>query len=262
MIKLDIVIPLYNKGKYIGELLGSLLRYQNLYDKIIIVDDCSTDNSVAIVEEYRKANPETIVLHQQEKNQGPHYARLKGSEISDKTHVMYIDADDLVDFNGFSNLYNKDVNWSKYGLYFGHILGQGGKKNDRAITPISNGPLKEVTKPINLLRGPCPTMSSIIVRKDVTAYMSVGECDWGEDILFHVNTLNKGIPFLFIGETMGIYRIVEMARGSAGGKLKKRLRFISLLFSYSLKKVSLSNIAYFLFVSSRTLLAWLVKLFR
>ena len=48
----SVIIPLYNAEKYIGECLDSLLAQTFKSFELIIVDDCSTDNSVEIVESY------------------------------------------------------------------------------------------------------------------------------------------------------------------------------------------------------------------
>ena len=49
---ISVIIPMYNAEKYIGELLDSLL-IQTFQDfEVIVVDDCSTDNSAAVVESY------------------------------------------------------------------------------------------------------------------------------------------------------------------------------------------------------------------
>ena len=49
---ISVIIPLYNAEKYIGECLDSLLKQTLKNFEVIIVDDCSTDGSVAIVESY------------------------------------------------------------------------------------------------------------------------------------------------------------------------------------------------------------------
>ena len=50
----SVVIPMYNAEKFIGACLESIFA-QNFKDfEVIVVDDCSTDNSVAVVENYLK----------------------------------------------------------------------------------------------------------------------------------------------------------------------------------------------------------------
>ena len=48
----SIIIPMYNTEKYIGECLDSILAQTFQDFEVIVVDDCSTDNSAAIVESY------------------------------------------------------------------------------------------------------------------------------------------------------------------------------------------------------------------
>ncbi len=49
---ISIIIPMYNAEKYIGECLDSILAQTFTDYEVIVVDDCSTDNSCAIVESY------------------------------------------------------------------------------------------------------------------------------------------------------------------------------------------------------------------
>ena len=48
----SVIIPMYNAEKYIGECLDSILAQTFTDYEVIIVDDCSTDNSCAVVESY------------------------------------------------------------------------------------------------------------------------------------------------------------------------------------------------------------------
>ena len=48
----SIVIPMYNSEKYIGECLDSILAQTFTDYEVIVVDDCSTDNSREVVESY------------------------------------------------------------------------------------------------------------------------------------------------------------------------------------------------------------------
>ena len=49
---ISIIIPMYNSEKYIGECLDSILNQTFQDFEVIVVDDCSTDNSCTIVENY------------------------------------------------------------------------------------------------------------------------------------------------------------------------------------------------------------------
>ena len=69
--KVSIIVPVYNSGKYLKTCLESLVN-QTLKDiEIIAIDDCSTDNSLLILEEYAKKDSRIKVYHN-EKNR-PEY---------------------------------------------------------------------------------------------------------------------------------------------------------------------------------------------
>lgn len=86
------VIPLYNAEKFIGACLTSLLAqtFQNF--EVIVVDDCSTDNSVAIVESYREKFGGRLTLSHMKKNSGsPAEPTNKGIAYAKGKYVVYVD---------------------------------------------------------------------------------------------------------------------------------------------------------------------------
>lgn len=91
---LSIIVPNYNKGIYINELIESILRQTRLPDEIIIVDDCSTDDSKEILLEIAKRSP-IIKLFFLEKNSGVQYARNFGASKATCFYITFIDSDDF-----------------------------------------------------------------------------------------------------------------------------------------------------------------------
>lgn len=90
----SVITPVYNAEKVIGATLESVFNqtYPNI--EIILVDDCSTDNSKTVIEEYAKSHPE-IVYFRQPTNQGAGAARNKALELAKGQYVAFLDADDL-----------------------------------------------------------------------------------------------------------------------------------------------------------------------
>ncbi|AHF93545.1 teichuronic acid biosynthesis glycosyl transferase [Opitutaceae bacterium TAV5] len=93
---ISIVIPNYNKGKFISETLDSLICQDYNDWEAIVVDDCSTDNSHSLIAHYcltdcRIRNFSTI--------NGPRggcAARNIGIENAKGTYIMFLDSDDLL----------------------------------------------------------------------------------------------------------------------------------------------------------------------
>lgn len=90
----SVITPVYNVEKYIKKTIESILAQS--YDKIeiILVDDCSTDNSAKIIHDMKENHPE-IVYHLQEKNMGAGAARNKALELAKGQYVAFLDSDDL-----------------------------------------------------------------------------------------------------------------------------------------------------------------------
>ena len=90
----SIITPSYNSAKYIAQTIESVLAQTYTSWEMIIVDDCSKDNSIEIIEKYLK-NDSRIKLHQLEKNSGAAVARNRAIEEAKGRYIAFLDADDL-----------------------------------------------------------------------------------------------------------------------------------------------------------------------
>ncbi|WP_426347035.1 bifunctional glycosyltransferase/CDP-glycerol:glycerophosphate glycerophosphotransferase [Cronobacter universalis] len=106
---ISIIIPVYNTEKYIAECLDSVLC-QTIIGvsaqssiEIIIVNDGSPDNSVAVIDEYRKNNHNIILINQS--NAGQSVARNNAIEIARGDYIFFLDSDDLLPPGALSTLY-------------------------------------------------------------------------------------------------------------------------------------------------------------
>lgn len=106
MLKVSIIIPVYNVEKYLEESIGTVIN-QTLRDiEIICIDDCSTDASLQILENLQK-NDNRIKILKLEKNSGAAVARNLGLQIATGEFVGFMDPDDKLDLNYFEELYKK-----------------------------------------------------------------------------------------------------------------------------------------------------------
>lgn len=93
MSKVTVLMAVYNAASYLQKSIGSL-RNQTLRDvQIVCIDDCSTDNSLAILNGYAAQDDRIKVIHL-EKNSGQAHARNVGLEIADGEYVCMLDSDD------------------------------------------------------------------------------------------------------------------------------------------------------------------------
>ena len=104
MLKLSIIVPLYNSEKYLPKCLDSLLS-QDIPEQdyeLILVDDGSPDGSRRIAEEYASRHSNIIVLAQS--NKGTSGARNTGIRRAGGKYLGFVDPDDFVLENSFSVL--------------------------------------------------------------------------------------------------------------------------------------------------------------
>lgn len=94
--KIDIIISLYNKENEIEKCITSILNQILLPNKIIIVNNNSTDNSISVVEKIINDNKNISIELINEKEQGAQYARYTGAMHSKSNFVSFLDADDYM----------------------------------------------------------------------------------------------------------------------------------------------------------------------
>lgn len=99
MKKLSIIIPVYNKKKYLKKCLDSLVKYNNEHIEIILIDDGSTDSSNEIYQKYS----EFIKIIVQ-KNHGVSFTRNVGINDATGEYIMFVDSDDYLEKNWFNVL--------------------------------------------------------------------------------------------------------------------------------------------------------------
>ncbi len=98
---LSIIVPVYNTSEYLSRCIESLFK-QGLNEgdyEIILVNDGSTDNSLAICQEYESHHPQVKVVDQE--NGGVSSARNRGMELARGCFVCFVDSDDYVLEGGY-----------------------------------------------------------------------------------------------------------------------------------------------------------------
>ena len=106
MVKVSIIVPVYNVERYIGRCLDSLLNQTLPEIEILCVDDASTDTSLCILE--RKAiKDQRIKIIKHEENLGTSQARKHGVEQAIGEYLPFVDSDDTLELNACEELYTR-----------------------------------------------------------------------------------------------------------------------------------------------------------
>lgn len=107
-VNVSVIVPMYNADEYVQETIESLLS-QTLTDiEILLIDDCSTDNTYHIAAHYAALDPR-IVLQRQQQNQGVSVARNTALDMSKGEYIFFIDADDKIAVDTLEAMYTAAV---------------------------------------------------------------------------------------------------------------------------------------------------------
>ena len=105
-LKYSVIIPAYNAENTIERCLQSLLVQKRKDVEIIVINDGSTDNTASIIDDISKANKTVVCLHQV--NGGVSNARNNGLSHATGTYITFVDSDDWVTKEYFSELDKMD----------------------------------------------------------------------------------------------------------------------------------------------------------
>ena len=99
MKKISIVVPMYNSFHMMKRNLDVLTKQTKAEIELIIVDDCSTDDSLSAANEYASRSSFDVIVIQNEKNGGPGVCRNIGIAHATGDYVTFVDSDDYFSDN-------------------------------------------------------------------------------------------------------------------------------------------------------------------
>ena len=95
----SVVMPAYNVEKYISEAIDSVIAQSYTDWELIIVDDCSTDNTISIVESYVKKYSNIRLIRREVNSGGCRLPRFDGVLVAKGDFVCPIDSDDFIEID-------------------------------------------------------------------------------------------------------------------------------------------------------------------
>lgn len=104
-IKVSVVVPAYNAQKTLAACLGNLVNQTLEEIEIILVDDCSKDGTLSIMQECQSQFLNKVRVLCTDVNRGPGGARNLGIKNALGHYIGFVDSDDLVDITMYEKLY-------------------------------------------------------------------------------------------------------------------------------------------------------------
>ena len=142
----SVITPSYNSEEFIGSTINSVINQSYSNWELIIVDDCSSDETVSLIKEFVKKD-NRVKLFVNDINSGAGHSRNVGLEMSKGRFIAFLDSDDLwlkdklkeqVDFMLKKNI---TISFTSYGL-----IDENGNKLNKTIKSVPKVDYKEVLK--------------------------------------------------------------------------------------------------------------------
>ena len=125
MMKVSVIIPVYNVERFVERCIRSLLEQTLREIELIVVDDCSPDKSIAIIQRVIKEYPDRFIkIISQKTNKGLPAARNTGLKTATGEYIFHCDSDDWIESDMLEILYqtakkkNADIVWCDWFLSF------------------------------------------------------------------------------------------------------------------------------------------------
>lgn len=107
MAKITIAIAAYNIENYIGKCIESCINQSHRDLEIVVVNDGSTDNTLKVIEDYKKRDDRIKIVNQE--NRGIVEAREAGYRAATGEYILFIDGDDWLNLKAIEKLYQVAV---------------------------------------------------------------------------------------------------------------------------------------------------------
>lgn len=214
---ISIIMPAYQAEKTIADAIRSVLA-QSFQDwELIVIDDCSADNTCGLVEELKKNLPremgEKIRLIKKQKNTGVSESRNLGAEMAQGDWIAFLDSDDLWATDKLEKQMQLLAAHPDAGILFtgsAFIRGNGERSSYVLQVP------EEITYR-RLLRQNLISCSSVVMRRELFLRHRMQHDELHEDFLLWLKLLKDGVRAYGVNEPLLLYRLSPASK--SGNKL-------------------------------------------
>ena len=232
----SIIVPTYNACEYIQQTISSVL-FQTYHNwELLIIDDCSSDNTISIVKEFAESNPRIRYFSTNQNTGSPSQPRNIGIEQAKGDYIAFLDSDDiwlpnkLEEQLAFMQEYGYDFVYSNY-----EKMSWDGKREQRIVKVKGSASYKDILKTNEV---PCLTVLLKRSLLDDVRFKSVPD----EDCVCWLDILKKGYRAYNTGKVHAVYREAKQSRSSNKFKMFKERWYIL----REIEKVSFVPAVYYL----------------
>ena len=207
MTAISVIIPVYNVGPYIGPCIESLKKQSFRDLEFIFVDDCSTDNSAVIIEDFARTDPRVRIIRNTE-NLGSGPSRNRGIEAAKGAYLSFIDPDDYIAPDFYERLYAKAI-LGNYDIAKGIRIKVDSESGDSFIQEMNDNIRKGLKRRIPLFVLFSWQHQTAIYKKNLFEDNSVryGRSRNGQDVTFLLIVCKKARNIIFDDDAVYYYSV-------------------------------------------------------
>ncbi|WP_241650153.1 glycosyltransferase family 2 protein [Rosenbergiella collisarenosi] len=260
-MSVSIVTPVYNGQRFLKDLYANISSLLSDTVEWIIVNDCSTDDTLSILNDLSKERFVKVV--NLEKNSGPGIARNEGAQHSDKNYIFLLDVDDVIYKNNFDDFIKFCDKNPRFDFYYAPLKLINSKSEvDSAARKLNFEGLKvkKVKNPIMYISNGFPQPSSLVIKRDFYLKNDIrNRLSWGEDFMLYLILAKYGEGIKW-NNLVSFYYVDGYGRGSKLS-LRKRMILSRDLLKISVKKGKvISSLFYTIYLTLRHILSYFYKL--
>ena len=200
----SVIIPCYNASSYIQKCLQALEEQSFRDFEVIIVDDCSTDETTYCIEKYLENSNLILRYLRNERNMGPSITRKKGIDVSTSKYIAFCDSDDWYEPNYLELMVQKasvnDADMVFCGYQTVSVKNGKVKKNSHLLPKIPSQLSIE-----NVLQLPIDSLWVTMVKRSIIEGISFPNLRNGEDMAILPVMITKSESFGVVNQCLYNY---------------------------------------------------------
>ena len=212
MPQVSIILPVYNGERYINRTITSILQQTMPDFELIAIDDCSTDQSLQILQNWAQRD-NRIQIAANEQNMGVADTRNKGITMAKGTYICFVDSDDT----WYSDKLERQLNFMKQSCYdfsctaYAMVDDEGKFMKNRFIN-------KQQIVLEDLLKENYICCSTVMLKTELAKQYSMNSSYAHEDYVYWLDLLQNGANGMVLDETLVQYRVAQSGRSANKGK--------------------------------------------
>ena len=214
---ISVIIAVYNTGKYLRPCLDSIVNqtYKNL--EIILVDDGSKDQSLAVCKEYAEKDSRVIVFHKE--NSGVSVTRNQGIKLAHGDYFSFIDSDDYLEADTYEYLLNIINTHGVDAVNYEHFITFSNKEQIHQLNDKNYGLFDSKQAISQLVHNVMFAWNKLFSKKIIENLYFDETIARGEDSLFSIFAFDKADKIWF--EKRPLYHYIQSENSAVRGSFRK-----------------------------------------